>query len=64
MALAAIGERLVIARRSHIRSDHCLGGDWVIGQSGVQIWAPNAAGLEAFLDAVDHTETYRSIEGE
>ena len=57
-----IGERLLLVLHSHNHGDHRRGDGQFTGQAGVELVAPNAAGLRAFLDKADRTESGRSIE--
>jgi glyoxylase-like metal-dependent hydrolase (beta-lactamase superfamily II) len=57
-----IGERLLLVLHSHSHGDHRRGDEQFTGQAGVELVAPNAAGLRAFLDKADRTGRDRSIE--
>ena len=57
-----IGERPLLVLHSHSHGDHCRGDEQFIAQAGVELVAPNAAGLRAFLDAADRTGNDRNIE--
>ena len=57
-----IGERSLLVLHSHSHGDHCRGDEQFIAQAGVELVAPNTAGLRAFLDAADRTGNDRNIE--
>ena len=57
-----IGERSLLVLHSHSHGDHRQGDEQFTGQTGVELVAPNAAGLQAFLDAADRIGSDRSIE--
>ena len=57
-----IGERSLLILHSHSHGDHRRGDTQFSGQTGVELVAPNAASLRAFLDKADGTGSDRSIE--
>jgi glyoxylase-like metal-dependent hydrolase (beta-lactamase superfamily II) len=57
-----IGERSLLVLHSHSHGDHCRGDEQFTAQAGVELVAPNTAGLRAFLDAADRTRNDRNIE--
>ena len=57
-----IGERLLLVLHSHNHGDHRRGDGQFTGQAGVELVAPNAAGLQAFLNRADRTGSDHSIE--
>ena len=57
-----IGERSLLVLHSHSHGDHRRGDTQFSGQTGVELVAPNAASLRAFLDKADGTGSDRSIE--
>ena len=57
-----IGERSLLVLHSHSHGDHRRGDEQFTGQADIELVAPNAAGLQAFLEVADHTESDRSIE--
>ena len=57
-----IGERSLLVLHSHSHGDHRGGDKQFSGQPGVELVAPNAAGLQAFLNKADRTGSDRSIE--
>ena len=57
-----IGERPLLVLHSHSHGDHCRGDEQFTAQAGVELVAPNTAGLRAFLDAADRTGNDRNIE--
>ena len=56
-----IGERSLLVLHSHSHGDHRRGDAQFTGQADIELVAPNAAGLQAFLDVVDRTGSDRSI---
>ena len=57
-----VGERSLLVLHSHSHGDHRRGDTQFSGQTGVELVAPNAASLRAFLDKADGTGSDRSIE--
>ena len=57
-----VGERSLLVLHSHSHGDHRRGDAQFSGQTGVELVAPNAASLRAFLDKADGTGSDRSIE--
>ena len=57
-----IGERSLLVLHSHSHGDHRRGDEQFTGQADIELVAPNAAGLQAFLDAADRIGSDRSIE--
>ena len=57
-----IGERSLLVLHSHSHGDHRRGDEQFTGQADIELVAPNAAGLQAFLDVADRTGSDRSIE--
>ena len=57
-----IGGRSLLILHSHSHGDHRRGDTQFSGQTGVELVAPNAASLRAFLDKADGTGSDRSIE--
>ena len=57
-----IGERSLLVLHSHSHGDHRRGDEQFTGQADIELVAPNAAGLQAFLEVADRTGSDRSIE--
>ena len=57
-----VGERSLLVLHSHSHGDHRRGDTQFSGQTGVELVAPNAASLRAFLDKADGTGSDCSIE--
>ena len=57
-----IGERSLLVLHSHSHGDHRRGDEQFTGQTDIELVAPNAAGLQAFLEVADRTGSDRSIE--
>jgi hydroxyacylglutathione hydrolase len=57
-----VGERSLLVLHSHSHGDHRRGDAQFSGQTGVELVAPNAASLRAFLDKADRKGSDRSIE--
>ena len=57
-----IGERSLLVLHSHSHGDHRQGDEQFTGQADIELVAPNAAGLQAFLEVADRTGSDRSIE--
>ena len=57
-----IGKRSLLVLHSHSHGDHRRGDEQFTGQADIELVAPNAAGLQAFLEVADRTGSDRSIE--